>query len=387
MLPAVETVTAPLPPEERPMRTVQRTLVRTLRAAAAVGALAAAARPASAQTSVSGVVYVQWNYTMAKDTLSADSNITHINNFDITRAYLNANGSFPGGVKGRVTADIYRVADGSLAYRLKYAFLSWTPEHSPLTFRFGQTFTPWIDWEESLWNYRMQGTMPMERNGGGYLTSSDFGAAVDGAFNHELFNFQAGVYGGEKYAGSLGDGRKDIEARASVRLLATNDASRVGGLRVTGYAGLGKPTTGGQRNRFMGMVSYRSNDVTLAAEYAITRDSTTGGASATGGGSPVAAVPLRKGTVLSGYGVFHFPSTRFSILGRVELVNTNTDDATDLSKTTRYIAGVSYQVSPNLRLLGDVDLLGYHSGYVPTAGSYAAYVNRNQFLLQAMYSF
>lgn len=387
MLPAVETVTAPLPPEEGPMRILPRTLVRTLRAAAVVGALAAAARPAAAQTSVSGVVYAQWNYTMAKDTLAADSNITHINNFDITRAYINVNGSFGGGVKGRVTGDVYRVADGSLAYRLKYAFLSWTPEHSPLTFRLGQTFTPWIDWEESLWNYRMQGTMPMERNGGGYLTSSDFGGALDGTFNHDAFNFQAGVYGGEKYAGSLGDGRKDIEARASFRLLATDDASRVGGLRVTGYAGLGAPTTGGRRNRFIGMVSYRSNDVTLAAEYAITRDSTTGGASATGGGAPVAASALRKGTVLSGYGVYHFPGTRFSVIGRVELVNTNTADTTDLSKTTRTIAGAAYQVSPNLRLLGDVDLLAFHSGYAPTAGTYAAYVNRNQFLLQAMYSF
>jgi hypothetical protein len=356
----------------------------------AVAALTVGSRPAAAQTSVSGVVYAQWNYTMAKDTLSADSNITHINNFDITRAYFNVNGSFAGGVKGRVTGDVYRVADGSLAYRLKYAFLSWAPEKSPLTFRFGQTYTPWIDWEEALWNYRMQGTMPMERNGGGYLTSSDFGAAVDGTFNHDAFNFQAGVYGGEKYNGSLGDGRKDVEARASFRLLATDDGSRVGGLRVTGYAGLGKPTTGGQRNRFMGMVSYRSNDVTLAAEYAITRDSTTGGPSAVGGGSAVALSHLRKGTVFSGYGVYHFPSTRFSVLGRVDVVNTNTADtaAVKTGKSTRIIAGAAYQLSPNLRLLGDVDLVSYQSGFAGTgAADYAAYVNRNQFLLQAMYSF
>lgn len=372
------------------MRTVRRNLVRTLRAAALVGVVAVAARPAVAQTSVSGVVYAQWAYTMAKDTLSADSNITHINNFDVARAYLNANGSFGGGVKGRVTADIYRVADGSLAYRLKYAFLSWTPEKSPLTFRFGQQYTPFIDFEEALYNYRMQGTMPMERNGGGYLTSSDFGGAVEGSFNHEQFNFLAGAYGGEKYNGSLGDARKDFEARASFRLLATDDGSRVGGLRVTGYTGVGKPTTGGQRNRFLGMVSYRSNDLTLAAEYAITRDSTTGGPSAVGGGSPVTMSHLRKGTVFSGYGVYHFPSTRFSVLGRVDVVNTNTADtsAVKTGKSTRYIAGVAYQLSPNLRLLGDVDLVSYQSGFAGTgASNYAAYVNRNQFLLQAMYSF
>ncbi len=371
------------------MRSVRRALARVLPAATVVGSLAVAARPAAAQTSVSGVVYAQWSYTMAKDTLSADSNITHMNNFDITRAYINLNGSFGGGVKGRVTGDIYRVADGSLAYRLKYAFLSWTPDSSPLTFRFGQQYTPFIDFEEALYNYRMQGTMAMERNAG-YLTSSDFGAAVEGSFDHERFNFLAGAYGGEKYNGSLGDARKDFEARASFRLLATNDGSRVGGLRVTGYAAVGKPTTGGERNRFLGMLSYRSNDLTLAAEYAITRDSTTGGPSAVGGGSAVAMSHLRKGTVFSGYGIYHFPATRFSVLGRVDVANTNTADtsAVKTGKSTRVIAGLAYQLSPNLRLLGDVDLVSYQSGFAGTgAANYAAYVNRNQFLLQAMYSF
>jgi hypothetical protein len=370
--------------ETRPMPTARRSTAAALTAVLGV-ALALSARPAVAQTSVGGVVYAQWMYTLSKDTLPADSNITHINNFDVTRAYINVNGSFAGGVKGRVTGDIYRVADGSLAYRLKYAYVSWTPEHSPLTFKLGQIHTPWVDWEEALWNYRMQGTVAMDRQG--YETSSDFGAGVDGNFSSDRLNFQVGVYGGEKYSGALGDQRKDLEARASFRLLDTDDGSRVGGLRLTGYAHLGKPTTGGQRNRFIGMVSYRSNDLTLAAEYAAITDSTTGGPSAVGGGSNVAAAAHRKATVVSAYGVYHFPGTRFSLLGRVDLVNANTADTTDLSKTTRLIAGVAYQVSPNLRLLADADLLSYHSGYVVTAGNYAAYVNRNVAYLQAMYSF
>jgi len=367
----------------RPMRTVHRST--TLAAVLAVaGALALGARPAAAQTSVSGVVYAQWMYTLSNDTLKADSNITHINNFDITRAYINFNGSFAGGVKGRVTGDIYRVADGSLAYRLKYAYVSWTPENSPLTYKFGQIHTPFVDWEEALWNYRMQGQVAMER--AGYLTSSDFGAGVDGTFDHDLFNFQVGVYGGEKYNGALGDQRKDFEARASYRLLATDDGSRVGGLRVTGYAQLGAPTTGGQRNRFLGMLSYRSNDLTLAAEYGAATDSITGGPSAIGGGSPVAMAHQKKGTVVSVYGVYHLPETRFSVLGRVDLTNTNTADTTNSTKTTRVIAGLAYQLSPNLRLLADADLLSYSSGFKP-ASSYAAYVSRNVAYLQAMYSF
>jgi hypothetical protein len=367
------------------MPTVRRSISAALTAVLLGAACLLGARPAIAQTSVGGVVYAQWLYTMANDTLRADSNITHINNFDVTRAYINVNGSFAGGVKGRVTADIYRVADGSLAYRLKYAHLTWTPEHSPLTFKLGQVQTPWVDWEEALWNYRMQGTVALDRQG--YETSSDFGAAVDGNFNADRFNFSAGIYGGEKYNGNPGDGRKDLEARASFRLLGTDDGSRVGGLRLTGYAHLGAPTTGGQRNRFVGMVSYRTNDLTLAAEYAAITDSTTGGPSATGGGSAVAMAHQKKATVVSAYGVFHFPNTRFSVLGRVDLVNTNTADTTVQSKSTRLIAGVAYQVSPNLRLLADVDMVSYRSGYVVSSSNYAAYVNRNLALLQAMYSF
>ena len=45
----------------------------------------------------------------------------------------------------------------------------------------------------------------------------------------------------------------------SVRLQPTNDATRVGGLRVTGYAGIGKVTgTGADRNRYLGLLSYKA---------------------------------------------------------------------------------------------------------------------------------
>ena len=112
MLPCSDSRSTPSTREVRPMPIVPRS--NAVLAAVVLGAaLMLAARPAAAQTSVSGVVYAQWMYTLASDSLKADSNITHINNFDITRAYINFNGSFAGGIKGRVTGDIYRVATGS----------------------------------------------------------------------------------------------------------------------------------------------------------------------------------------------------------------------------------------------------------------------------------
>jgi hypothetical protein len=135
------------------------------------------------------------------------------------------------------------------------------------------------------------------------------------------------------------------------------------------------------------MVSYRSNDLTLAGEYGSIIDSTTGGASAIGGGGVVAAAHQKKATLLSVYGVYHFPNTRYSLIGRADVLNSNTADTTVQSKTTRLIAGVAYQLSPNLRLLADVDLLSFKSGYVVNAGNYAGYVNRNLAYVQAMYSY
>ncbi len=224
-------------------------------------------------------------------------------------------GRFAGGIYTRVTADIFNNGvngAGAHSYRIKYAYVAWTPDSSNLTYKLGEIHTPWLDWEEALWDYRVQGQMAMER--GGYVSSSDFGVGVDGKFNSDQLNFQVGIYNGENYSGTIGDNRKDISGRVSYRLLATDDGSRVGGLRLTGYAQLGKPSSGGQRNRFLGMLSYRTMNVTAAIEVASTKDSTTGQSAATTGGL-IAAKPQVTGSVISAFAVYHFPLTKVSLIG------------------------------------------------------------------------
>jgi hypothetical protein len=313
------------------------------------------------QVTVSGVAYLQYLYQL-KDTAA------HNNNFDVTRAYINVIGRFSGGVSTRITADIQRVGggDNSLRYRLKYAYAAYTPQGSSLTYKLGQIHTPLLDWEEALWDYRMQGQMAMER--GGYVSSSDFGLGVDGNWSADRVNMQVGIYNGEGYGGGTGDKRKDLMGRVSVRVQPTDDASRVGGLRVTAYGQYGKPTTGGLRSRLLGMVSYRSKQITLAGEYAITRDSTTGGAK-----SP--------GTVASAFGVYRFTNSKAALLARVDLTDPNTNVGNN--RLTRFIGGASYQLSPNLRLLADLDMLSYQGGS-PTP---AAEATRSQAYFQAQFTF
>jgi len=322
-------------------------------------AVLAIASPLRAQTAVTGVVYSQFVYQLA-DTAN------HTNGFDVTRAYVNVVSKFTGGIATRVTADIYRQAgDNSLRYRLKYAYVAYTPGTSPLTFKLGATQTPWLDWEEALWDYRMQGTVALDRNG--YLSSSDIGFGIDGKWSGDHVNGAVIFMNGENYNGGTGDQHKDVAARVSVRLAPTNDSSRVGGLRLTGYGHYGKPTGGGVRDRAVGMLSYRSRELTLAAEYAMTRDSTT-------------TTALLKGSVFSAYGVYHVASSKVALIGRVDAVDPNTGVAGD--RQTRVIGGVSYQLSPNVRLLGDWDHLSYQS--TPTPAQEAV---RSQALFQAQFSF
>jgi len=305
--------------------------------------------PPPPQVTVSGVVYGQYVYQL-KDSLGAGDQ----NQFSIQRAYINVVGKFSGGLQTRVTGDLQPTgtAGQSQVLRLKYAFAAWTPAGSDLTYKLGLLHTPWLDWEEALWDYRMQGTMALDRNG--YATASDFGAGIDGKWQDDQVNGQLTVVNGEGYNNGTGDKRKDLMARVSVRLVKTDDNSRVGGLRVTGYAGVGKHTGGGDRNRFLGMLSYRSKQFTLAGEFAATKDTISP--------APLGTNTNPTGRVISGFGVYHIPRSGVALIARVDVVDPNTSASGD--RQTRVIGGISYQVTPNLRVLADVDNVSYESSAV-----------------------
>ena len=328
-----------------------------------LAAQAAQAAPTPApQLTVSGVGYAQWNYNV--------SGTQHNNAFDVTRTYLNFNAKFAGGVAVRITPDIYRQANGpdsALAYRLKYAYVAYAPGAGNVTWKFGMIQTPWLSREEDLWDYRMQGSMALERYTG--MSSADLGLSADAKLVGGRLDLNAGIYNGEGYKKAERDQRKDLMVRASYRLATTSDISASGGFRVSGYAQVGRPTGGGARHRYLAMVSYKTTQYMLAAEYVITKDSST-----------AAATPEVSGSLIGLFGVYHIPNSKIALIGRVDLADPNTDVSNN--KSTGIITGVSYQLSPNLRVLGDVDLLSHEAGD-PTPASGV----RNQFLFQAQFTF
>jgi hypothetical protein len=340
---------------------IRRALGVAVVAATAGSVSVAAQAPSPPQISVGVLSYAQYVYQL-KDT------INHFNNFDIKRAYVNVIGRFAGGVYARITADIYvpTTADsGSRSYRIKYAYVQYTPTGSPLAFKIGEIHTAWLDWEEAMWDYRMQGTMALERNG--YASSAGFGVGVDGKWGPDKVNMQVVLTNDRTYSQGTGDQRKWAQARVSVRALDTDDSSRVGGLRVTGFAEYGNAVGGAQRQRWLGMVSYKTKQLTLAGEAAITRDPGAGGIRV-------------NGHVFSGFGVYKIPQSKAALIGRVDIFHPQAGNTTD--KQTRFIGGASYQISPNLRVLGDWDFVSYQG--TPTAGQEAT---RSQALFQTQFNF
>lgn len=338
----------------------------------AMAALAAAtlvSRPLTAQApaptlSISGLGYAMWNMNI--------SGAQHNNAFSVQRTYLNFNAKFTGGVSARVTPDIYANADGSMAYRLKYGYVAYAPGAGNTTWKFGLIQTPFISRNEDLWDYRMEGSVAAERYSGpaGGMSSADFGLSADTKLAQGRFDLSAGVYNGETYKKPEGDVRKDFMVRGSFKISATDDNSATGGFRATAFASVGKPTGGGERNRYVGELSYKTTRFTLAGDYFLLQDSIP------------AFTAVQKGSIISVYGVYHLPESKVSLLARWDSFDPNTDANND--KQTRIIAGAAYQLSPNLRLLGNVDMLSFEAGNPPSS---TLIDPRNQAQLVAQFTF
>lgn len=317
--------------------------------------LAAFVTNAGAQTTVDGLIYASYRYGLVTDTTFTPEG--RPNNFEIDRAYLSMRSRAAGGIATRVTIDVdtRRAAANQQTFRLKYAYADWTPEGSVFTYRLGMQNTPFIGYLEDLWGYRMQGTVPLDRYR--YTSSSDLGFTVDMTSKTRTVTAHAGVFNGEGYSAAPGDGYKDVAGRLSVRLMETDNESRFGGLRLTGYASLGRATGGGTRQRLVGLLSYQTRQVTLGAELAGTVDTT-------------AADPETKGRYTSLFATWHRDSAKVGFIARVDLFDPNTElspaafDAA-ASKQTRVIAGVSYRLAPSVRLLLDVDYATTEGSAVP----------------------
>jgi hypothetical protein len=108
----------------------------------------------------------------------------------------------------------------------------WTGNFKQSWVRFGIQQTPYIDFNESVYRYRFQGTMYVERDGG--LASSDAGASFHSNFPNGYGDFHVGVYNGEGYSAAETNQEKALMVRGTIRPMPMG-TEITKGLRLTGF--------------------------------------------------------------------------------------------------------------------------------------------------------
>ncbi|MFN2326893.1 MAG: hypothetical protein ABR551_13595, partial [Gemmatimonadales bacterium] len=219
---------------------------------------------------------------------------------------------------------------------------------------------------------RMHASMPADQ--ARFLSTADLGVAVDGQWGRdERVQISAGLYNGEGWASGTGDGGKDLMVRATVRLLDSDDPSATGGLRLTGYGHLGRPTGGGDRHRALAMLTWQSRRLSVGGQLLLARDRTDAVE-----GEPGTARDARLAT---GFVVYRVPGSTVALLGRLTRLDRDRGMADD--EMTRVLGGISARLAPELRVMASVE----HTSYTGGAPTPDAEAMRRQAKLQMALAF
>jgi len=261
------------------------------------------------------------------------------NVFDLTRGYVNINGQLSKNVRFRFTPDVRRATDSSLAgtlvLRVKYAFVELDNVKSARSWvRFGAHQTPWLDFEESINRYRVQGTMFSEREGL-IPGSSDFGVGYFTPLG-KYVDLQTGVYNGEGYAQTDVNKYKSVQARLTLRPLAGRGIAN--GFRLSGFYNAGWYAANRPRNLGIVMGSFEHTNLVATLQYLKATD------------NPNAVTPRdidRNGT--SGFVEIRQGPKGWAALARVDILDPDESFADNSQR--RVIAGGAYWfVWPRSRL-------------------------------------
>jgi hypothetical protein len=311
---------------------------------------------------VGSTIFTDYTYTVKPQAKDADGNQINPNSFNVSRAYINVTGNLSHIVAFRVTPDVFRetdpatAANGSLVFRIKYAFAQfnlddWMTKGSWI--RLGIQQTPYIDYAESIYPYRFQGTVFIEREG--YTSSGDAGVSFHTAFPQNYGDVHVGIYNGEGYGKADPNDQKAVEMRGTLRPLPMNEVLR--GWRVTGFYFADHYIAHAERTRALFNTTYEHKHVRAGFDYLSTYD------------QQAAAKPDVHGLGWSAWVTPRF-GRGFEVLLRYDHNRPDVDDGLGAGNgvNKRTIAGVSYwfphQGNVSSALLFDVDNTSF-DGFTP----------------------
>lgn len=240
-------------------------------------ALAQTAQPPAAQTpaaqepaypivTVGVLSYLQYDAEL--------KNRDGFNAFDVTRSYINIVADVAKNVRVRITPDVKRITDGSLAgslaFRVKYAFAEFDHVLGDKSWlRLGVHQTPWLDFEESINRYRVQGLMFAEREGL-IPGSGDFGLGYFTPLPAGYGEINVGVYNGEGFGRAEANKFKSFQGRGTVRPLPNAPVAK--GLRLSGFYDLGWYSAGHPRRHGIVMASFEHTHFVGTAQWLVGTD-------------------------------------------------------------------------------------------------------------------
>ena len=226
---------------------------------------------------VGTTIFADYTLQQSPDVKDAAGNEVNLSAFQIGRAYINVTGQVHHLLSFRVTPDIQRETgsgsslNGSLTFRLKYAYAQvnlddWLTRGSWV--RLGMQQTPLIDYLETVYRYRFQGTVFPDREG--YLSSSDYAISFRTQFKNNYGDVHAGIFNGETYSRFEVNDQKAFMIRGTVRPFPT--ARTLRGLRISGFYDADAPVREGNRDRAVGDITFEHKFLNTGFMYLATSD-------------------------------------------------------------------------------------------------------------------
>ena len=316
---------------------------------------------------IGAVIYTDYTVQQKPKIKDTDNNDVTLNSFNVGRAYLNITGNISHNIAFRITPDITRASgtadtslNGSYTFRLKYAYAQFNlddhlnPGRTGSWIRLGMQQTPWVDFMESVYRYRFQGTIFEEREG--FLSSSDIGASFHYSLPGNYGEIHTGFYNGETYSRPEVNDQKGYMIRGTVRPLRMHPVLR--GLRLTGFYDKDAYVKNADRTRGIVGLTFEHKYLNASFDYLAATDQ----ASAT------KPPPASTAVDAHGYSFWVIPKAPngWEGLFRYDHLEPNTSAS---GTRKRVIGGVAYwfphQGTVNTALLFDIDEATFDHFVVP----------------------
>ncbi|HIE15476.1 MAG TPA: hypothetical protein EYP69_00980 [Bacteroidales bacterium] len=235
--------------------------------------------PILQNTKISGQWFLAYRYE-EQDTVT-------YNRFLLRRTYLTIKSKLTKNLSARITQDMTLDEEGNdmgnIEIRLKYLYMSYSiPDFAFFSkpyFEIGLVHRPWLDFEEHINTYRVQGTMAMERfhlfNSAGLGVSfftmigqkmnNSFTKSVNNHYAGQYGSFSIGIYNGGGYHAMENNRSKNIEYRLSLRPFP----SKLPGLQISYFGISGKGNIPEQPDFMLhnGFLSYENKRFTITGQY------------------------------------------------------------------------------------------------------------------------